>query len=477
MATIWIREFTGGLDVRRLAENSPGGSLIQAVNCHINRGGELEQRADFVPLYTAPPNATVGLAADRNGLVTFGHVPGAPGNLPSFIRYQRLQSPSGEALAAVPHWTLFEGRVQSVGRFASGDAFLFNGSARVTDANAPPNLANSEAPAALLTYQEKLFVGAGPVLFFSAIAEPANFTGTGAGFIDMSTHARGADEITALVRYQDFAAIFSRRTIQIWFLDPNPTLSRQAQVLANTGTLSARSLVEFGDSDVFYIDQSGIRSMRARDSSNNAFTTDIGSPIDPLISDAICLCGNGGMPPISAAVEPADGRVWFAIGDTIYVFSYFPGSKVSAWTTYKPGFVVDDMVEFEDRIYLRSGNTFYVYGSRVGPYAYSADTEVEAWLPYLDAEKPSRAKLLHGVDVSCRGEWEVRLGMEPERLDVSDLLGRVTGQTFTHQRVPIQGQSTHLSLRFRSIAPASPTAPAILSSAVIHHDNHEGEDS
>lgn len=476
MATIWIREFTGGLDVRRLAETSPGGTLMRAKNCHINRGGEIEQRADFLPLYTSPLNATVGLAQDRNGLVVFGHVVLGPADLPDYMRYQQLAHPTGEALVAVPHWTLFSGRIQAIGRFADGSSYLFDDGVRVDDPAAPPNRDGSENPAALLTYQEKVFVGAGPVLFFSAIADPSAFSGVGSGFIDMSTHTRGADDLVALTRYQDFAAIFSRRTIQIWFLDPDPDLSRQAQVLANTGTLSAKSLVEFGDSDVFYVDQSGIRSLRARDSSNNAFTTDIGSPIDRLVSEAICACDDN-TPPAVGVMEPLDGRMWMAMRGTIFVFSYFPGSKVSAWTTYEPGFDVDEMVVFQDRVYLRSGDDFYVYGSRSGPYQYSDATQAEAWLPYLDAERPSQAKLLHSIDVACRGSWELRLATNAENLNASDLVGRVTGTTFEHMTVPVEGQATHLSLRVLATAPAGPHSPAIMSSAVINHDLHRDEDS
>ena len=477
MATIWVREFTGGLDVRRLAETSPGGTLIRARDCHINRGGEIEQRADFIHLYDAPTSSTVGLASDRNGLVVFGHVATGPTDLPDFIRYEQLEHPTGEALVSVTHTTLFEGRVQAIGHFADGSSYLFDGGLRTDDSAAPPNRANSENPQSLLTYQEKLFAGAGPVLFFSAISDPRDFgTGAGSGFIDMSTHARGSDQITALVRYQQFAAIFSRRTIQIWFLDPDPSLSRQVQVLTNTGASTANSIIEFGDSDVFYVDQSGIRSLRARDSSNNAFTTDIGSPIDALVVQALCDCPDG-TPPVTTVVDPQDGRVWLAFGETIFVFSYFPGSQVSAWSEYRPGFRVDDLVEFEDRIYARSRDSFYVYGSRTGPYQYSEETEAEAWLPYLDAERPSQAKLLHSVDVACRGTWELRLATEPENLLASDLVGRVTGTTFSHMRVPIEGQATHLSLRAKSQAPAGPNKPAILASAVIHHDLHRDEDS
>src|SRR3546814_6364942 len=30
------------------------------------------------------------------------------------------------------------------------------------------------------------------------------------------------------------------------------------------------------------------------------------------------------------------GRLWMAIGTRIYVFSYFPGAKISAWSYYSP---------------------------------------------------------------------------------------------------------------------------------------------
>jgi hypothetical protein len=469
MPTIWVREFTGGLDARRLPETSAGGTLIRATNCHINRGGEVEQRADFVHLYTAPLSATVGLSADRNGLVVFGHVAAGPTDLPSFIRYQQLQHPTGEALVAVPSTTLFEGRVQAVGQFADGSAYLFDDGVRVDDADAPPNLANSENPGALLTYQEKVFAGAGPVLFFSAIADPTNYNpaSAGAGFIDLSTHTRGADEVTALARYQDFAAIFARRTIQIWFFDPDPTLSRQIQVLENTGTTAPKAVVPFGDTDVFYLDQSGIRSLRSRDISNNAFTTDIGSPVDPLVVADLCSCPTQ---KAASVIEPLDGRLWMSLRNRIYVFSYFPAARISAWSTYEPGFSVDDLVVFADRVYARAGDDFYVYGSQSGPYQYSDTVQAEAWLPYLDADRPSQAKMIHGIDASCRGQWEIRVGLEPERFEASDLIARVTGQTFNLQRVPVEARGNHIGLRFKSEAPVSATQPAVLSSVVIHHD-------
>ncbi len=39
MALIHVKEFLGGLDTRRMPETTPGGVLIEAVDCHITAGG------------------------------------------------------------------------------------------------------------------------------------------------------------------------------------------------------------------------------------------------------------------------------------------------------------------------------------------------------------------------------------------------------------------------------------------------------
>jgi hypothetical protein len=431
MGTIWVREFTGGLDVRKLPETSAGGTLMRATNGHLTRGGEFEQRADFVEAYTLPAGLTKGLAATADGLVVFGHQT-APA-LPADIGYRRLEHPSGEALDRVLYNTLYRGEVQSVGRFADGSRYVFAGNTRITDTAAPPNAAGSGTPSVLLTQVEKLFIGSSENLFFSAVGDNLDFgsgAGAGEGFIVMSTHADGAEDIKGLARYDNFTAVFARRTVQIWFFDPDPTLSRQNQVLSNTGTLSSRAVTQFGDGDVFYLDLSGIRSLRARDSSNSAATTDIGSAIDPLVLEQMNAVGDDAVSQAIGVIEPTDGRFWLAIKDRIFVFSYFTASRISAWTEYRPGFDVDDMVVFNDRVWIRSGDTVYVYGGLPGEaYQYSDDTVAEAWLPYLDADEPFRLKHFDGVDVACRGTWSVALAMDPNDPKAEDRVAVVDRTT------------------------------------------------
>lgn len=480
MGTIWIKDFQAGLDVRRLPETSLGGTLMRARDCHINRGKEIEQRADFIPVYTLPAAQTKSMAAVPGGLVVFGHQ-SAPGGVPAGVTYQRLEHPSGEALSRVPFFTRYRSKIFAIGEFADGTRYCFYDGSRITDANAPPNAADSGVPEVLLTNSQKMFVGSGENLFFSAVDAPTDFgagAGVGEGVIVMSTHAQGSEALTGLARYDEYVAVFGRRVIQTWFFDPDPNLSKQAQVLEETGCIAPRSVTQRGDGDVFYLDRSGIRSLRARDSSNSAATSDIGSAIDPLVTSQIDTLGETAAADAIGLIEPRDGRFWLILDDTIYVFSYFAAARVSAWTEYKPGFPITDAVVWEDRVWLRSGDTIYVYGSLPDePFQYSEDVIADAWLPYLDADQPARAKHLMGIDMTVRGTWDVALAMDPNDENAEDRAATVDQTTFGLERLTVNGIGNHISVRFRSKRPASDTVPARLGSALLHFARDDEEDS
>lgn len=690
MAKIWVREFVGGLDARRLPETTPGGVLTTAEDCHINRGGEIEQRAAFVPEYSLPPG-TVGLAADRNGLYVFGHTT-APSGIPAGINYQQLQHTDGvTALTRILSYTLFGGQLYVVAEFEDGAVLhFFNGerveawfdgrasatfsvvggvpgaeatgslevldtgvstdqsvtavtvggddildgpvavtvgataedvataiaasitastagytasadgavvtiSAGETEASnglavsaidtdgtldvcgnfvaisggvTAPKLTglrvggvqiiggevawttNSGAAADIVTaintftsdpeytaeasgnsvtifasdtgdeanglavefetegtftfnptettmqggdesttgsfqpgpfvetVKSKVYAISGPNLHFSGIKEPTGWStdSTGAGFIDMSTEASGSEELTAISRYQNNIAVFAGRVVQIWFVDPDPALNRQVQVLENTGTIAPLSVTTFGDSDVFYLDRSGVRSLKARDSSNAAFSSDIGNPIDNLLLEAFRTLSDEEESRAIGLIEPRDGRFWLSLKDKIYVFSFFTGSKISAWSIYNPGFDVEYMLPFRRYVYVRNGDTVYVYGGLSETPEYDA-TAVRARLPFLDGNDPAREKQFTGVDAAVRGEWQVRAYFSPTNPEASELVGRVDETTFETQRIPLQARSTHASVEFISEGGSADGGPAVLGSVVLHYDAIGGEDA
>lgn len=478
MGTIWIRDFKGGLDTRRLPETSPGGTLIRATDCHLTSGGQIEQRADFVPLWSAPLASCVGLATNGFEIVIFGHAADAPAGKPADWKYTQLAHPAGEQLLAVPSWNSFGSELAVTTLYGNGDRYLFLDGTRVTDVNAPPQAAGNPKPRAVLTLKSKLTVGAGSIVFFSKVKDGDNFTDDpGPGFVDMGFEVGVDAEVRALAKYEAYCAVFFPDSIMIWLFVTDPDDSSPIQTLGATGTFSARTVVPFRDGDVLYYDKTGIRSLRARDSSKSAMTVDIGSPIDTLTQAAYAAADAMTLEVACGIVEPLSGRPWIAIGEQIFVLSHFPETKVTAWTVYEPGFRVDAMAVFNNRVYLRSGVDFYVYGSESGPFAYSDDVQPEAWLPYLDANVPATEKHLGGVDVACRGTWEIRAGFDPENLAASDLLARVVGSTYWKPKIGAMGGGTHVGLRFKALAPVSATEPAVLSSALIYHDLDDQEDT
>lgn len=337
------------------------------------------------------------------------------------------------------------------------------------------------------TLGKKEYSVSGPNLHFSGIQEPTKWTtdAVGAGFIDMSTESAGSEALTALARYQNFLAVFASRVIQIWFIDPDPELNRQAQVLSNTGTESPRSVTAFGDADIFYLDESGLRSLRARDSSNSAATTDIGVPVDNLITAKLATLNDNERRLVIGLIEPGNGRFWLIMKDQIFVFSFFTGAKVSAWSTYDTSYLdeddetvafdVDDAAVFSRRVYLRSGDNIFVYGG-LGDATYDA-TVAEAWLPSLDANDPTRKKQMQGIDIALRGIWEAAAAMDPTNELAEDKIGVFDQTTYNLDgAMPFFHQATHVSLRFRSSGTNPAGGAHRLGACVVHYTASDDDD-
>lgn len=351
------------------------------------------------------------------------------------------------------------------------------GAALATDVNLPADI--------ILTVRERLYAGAGSILHYSAVEGPTYWapggTGTGqigAGFVNVAASNASSYRITGLVRYYDKLAVFTPDTVQTWFIDPDPDLITQSQVLENTGTQCPRSVTQFGDADIFYLDASGLRSLRARDSSNAAATTDVGVPIDDILAAKVAQMTTSDKRNVIGLINPTDKRFWLIMGSEIFIYSYFPSSKVNAWTRYEATITegetittlsISDALTFDRHVFLRAGDTIYCYGGWSKDVAYD-DTEAVVWLPYLDANTPTSEKDWRGVDVAASGEWEVGVSFDPTR-DTDDYVANIVGTTYGLRRIAMKHRCSHVGLRFRSRGGQS-----VLSAAVIHFDGKKDED-
>jgi hypothetical protein len=326
-------------------------------------------------------------------------------------------------------------------------------------------------PASLLTYKTKVHLTSASTLFFSGVNQPTKWgeNGTGAGFINLSNNNGGNEALTGLALYQGNLAAFSRRTVQVWAIDTDPALNKQGQVLSNTGALGAGSIVSVGDIDVFYLSDSGIRSLRARDASNAAVVNDVGTPVDGLILADLATMTDAQKAACPAVIEPIDGRYWISIGSKIYVFSYFPNSQVAAWSVYEPGFAVSKFTTKDGRVYARAGNAIYLYGG-ANNAEYDGST-VEVILPYLDGGKPAHMKTIEGMDMTCEGEWSVQMGFDPLAPVARDQAVTVDKPTFTLGRVGVAGIGTHVGIRMVNTA----SGYARIANLIVHFKLNESD--
>jgi len=565
MPTLVIQDTKGGLDARNMRETTLPGSLLEADNCVINEGGELQKLKSWERIFRLPAG-TFGLKQIRDVTHVFGSDP-EPGGIPQKVQYNRLQKGSlnminilsvdlfdglmyvvaqyddgtivhfydgnevtgwvdGRASAvfeitggtsgsitsvtvdgvetlsgsvafntdlittasdvaaningntsspnyiAVPDGPRVIVRADLPGTAANGRTLAVNASTLTTNVIQPTFAGGIDNPGGVFqpgtyvkTINEKMYALSESLLHFSNIDKPTEWdpnTGVGAGFINLSNHSAGSEQLLAIAEYVDRYAIFSNQNIQIWSLDPDEELNVKNETLKQVGTLAPRSVVPFGN-DTAFLDRSGIRSLRARDSSRSANVSDIGTAIDPLIRDLILEKANS-VPNAQGITDPLTGRYFLSIDDEIFIFSLFPGNKVSAWTVSKVDFVVEYFDQRDLSVIARSGDNIYQLGGPLND-AYD-DRQVNARFPYIDAGDPSRDKKIIGLDVACEGEWDVYIAEDTRDETKERKVATIIDSTFKKPKIAIQGISTHISLRFVSRG----NGPAKIGRVLIHFD-------
>lgn len=328
-----------------------------------------------------------------------------------------------------------------------------------------------------LSLDNRVWLCAGNKCYYSAIADSTgwNEQDVGAGYLTPSNWYSAPADLNALASYQGKLALFSTNTIWIYTIDADPDLFEKTQVLPNVGTIAPLSVQSHGDMDVFFLHESGVRSLRTRDSFENAMIVDIGSPID-LTLRAIFDAGLSNKESACAVVEPYSNRYWIFIKDTIYVLSYFPSLRIVAWSTYKATYSVDgEQTSFTPVKFVVYSGVIYILANngKIFKYDQTAYDNCEATVqtPWLDGKKPATMKSATGLQVACSGAWNISAGMS--YLEPTDLVTVVTAAsagTFDYGVHPMEGVGTHFMVK----AVTTGSAAAKLSSITFHYNEGAG---
>lgn len=300
---------------------------------------------------------------------------------------------------------------------------------------------------------QRVWSPAGSLLRYCKLSDPTVWNpaaeGSDAGFINVAEDAEGSQNIVVVQRYSAYAAVYCETCTVLYTLDTDPENFSKFMVVDNITTTAPRSAIRYGNNDVFHLDPTGIRSMRALNYTNAPYVDDVGNALDPFLlayADSLTECQRRSA---VAIIEPKNGRFWMALGDRIFVLSFFPGGKISAWSYYATGFPVSDFAKIDRRVYARSGDTIYLYGGLSGAEQPGDDelvTTVE--LPFLGANAPATRKGLYGFDAALANEWAVEALPDPNREDKMIPIGVVRGTTYNAGDIALPGQAQLVALKF-----------------------------
>jgi len=222
--------------------------------------------------------------------------------------------------------------------------------------------------------------------------------------------------------------VFARRAAQVWTVKVDPAENSYQQTLKKTGTRAPNSVLSFGDLDTFYLDDSGIRSIKARNGTNAGFVSDVGTAVDPYVRDILKNLSDAVIAKATACLEPIDGRYMLALGNNrVMVFSYFPSAKITGWTSYTLDFTPELFVDLNNQIYVRAGTTLYLYGGDNGDTYDSC--AVSAALQFIDGGKPGTFKSVSGIDLIGVGAWAATAAVDPRDDTLFVDYGKLTGIT------------------------------------------------
>ena len=477
MAYLVLDDFPSGLDLRKDALTSPAGTFRRLNNGFVTAGGQIEKRKAFTALGNLPANNTKGVAFVNGALTVFGTLaPGSVGTLPSHVSYAQISPSGGVTIDRVLDVAVFGMGIYLIARMSDNSIRHFWNGTQLTISGLTTAATSARA------HKRKMYLTDGRNLRFSAVNTPNDFTTTanGAGIIDVTTEDAGSADLVGLEQYYSTLALLGRNSIQIWAMDPDPAQNSIVQVLGNIGLVAPNAVSRYGNGDVLFLSDTGIRSLRARDSSNAAVLNDIGSPVDEQINAKRSVLTTTDVERINAFVDPLTGQLWFIWGNEVHVLAQYPNSKVTAWSTFVLPFIPEYSLVANSRIVFRVGEQLFIYGSvppsgspfdpntPIGTSAALYDaTTVELVTPFISAGKPATNKKWQGIDVSATGTWEVYVNPSPQFPEAWTKIATVTNPTYDDGRIPIDMDGTHIAVRFVSIGSVKHT----LAGYVLHYDD------
>jgi hypothetical protein len=325
---------------------------------------------------------------------------------------------------------------------------------------------------AIAVMKKRVFATIESLLRYCQVNDPLDWTTTtdpaeDAGFINVSTDSEGAQKLVGLGVYDGQLAIFSENNIIVYSIFVDAEENALSTTLERTGTVAARSIIAYGNNDVFFLTRNGIRSIRARAGTTTPATADVGAVIDSFVREALNDANEDTIKRAVAEIEPVDGLYMLALGDRVFVLSQYVESKITAWSYLEPGFTITDMHSDGRRLWARDTGSIYIYGGMDGTeYPDEGENETQVITPFMSAEDPAGLKMLQGFDVSLAGDWVTNILVDPNDTTKYVEVGTINEITYDSNTIKLPGRTSHMALS----ATCSSAGERLLSSLALHYE-------
>lgn len=533
-----IDDFSKGMDRRRLTQASPGGTVYEIRNGFVNRGGEIEKRRTFYELTGIDPdmgaNQEAGIGPiptfDRSaalfivggvgawqggvaqsqgggsyketGSLTFGSIVEASLSAKDFMYCGAVANYADQQIIGAQFQTVDKADFdveQYDAAFTAGN-FIPDTLTRLI--NRDGNLPSSDAdPTPQFVSKFSSLIGVKPNVFQilkSQTGDPTLDSGTGYGAIETRGQGVEIGRPISCTFYYDQLAVFGESGIQFWNIDSDPANWSLDRVIGNEHLAGARSVLPYADGDVLYLTEHGIRSLQARDSSNFAATSDLGSPIDEIIIEALNQDSKDFLRRAAIAlIHPSLGQAWFCINDEIFVLSRYPSAGVLGWSIYDTPDTADQFSQGDAAYYVNSdpalnrlnmvqdacpiGNTvtmrmgssqLFSYGHPLTSSSSHYSTEsCQVTTHYYGLDDPFTLKQGVSIDLTVAGTWVVEVSTDPDNEGWEEI-ATVTGSTHYDHSIDLPLDFYLIAIRLTNTT----AEQGKVSQIVVHYDTTEERD-
>lgn len=436
---ITFSDFGVGKDLRKAPSVATPNRLRELKNAFITKGKAIKKRPPF-DLVTTLETGTVGLVSAKGVLNTFYENTTVSHSHSLFTANQLDHGTTATECSKIHFSDVYDGKIYVAVEYANGDVkhHYLDGSSptRITDANCP----NTKG---VIKMEEKIFAIGDGVVRYCATANVRDWTtSSDAGFISTGRQQSGQEDPIGLGQFQKSGlVVFHSDGAQLWNVDPDPALMVYRQPLSGSQTRYHRAIAPLF-TDLFFLSDTGFRSISESVVSDGEQEIDIGSPIDSEIEALL----TGSEDPIAIFWQKA-GQFWCFIGAKAYVYTFSRTAKISAWSLYTFPWTPTDVAILDGELYVREGDNVYKANRSATDFRDNGVAfDMEAQLAFVDSRSPGVQKYWHGFDcVMSKGSASVSFKWEPNDETLESESTLLTGDTSIDEMNDIELTSPSIS--------------------------------